>query len=462
MGAAGVGVDTAGDPYVPQSGNGGFRTVSNSLSLKYRIARNRLDGVADLRLRTTQRLTRFSLDLVGLGATRVRVDGRRAEFRQVQGKLRITPAQPLEPGVIAEVQVEYGGAPKPRRSRWGAIGWEELDDGVLVASQPSGAPTWFPCNDHPSDKAAYRIRFETDAAYTVVCNGDLLEHRVVAGQGVWVYEQPEPTASYLLSVQIGRYAKRTLPFDGAECTVFFPRALERVVMADVTPLPRMLAVFEERFGPYPFTRYSVVVTPDELEIPIEAQGLAVFGANHIDGEGGEERLIAHELAHQWFGNSVGVSRWQDIWLNEGFCCYAEWLWSDAAGGPSADELARRHHALLAQLPADLLIGDPGPTHMFDDRLYKRGALTLHALRLGIGDDEFFELLRTWTAVHRHGTATTADFEDLAGETAGRPLGEFFEAWLFRPDLPELPPRPTMPVSTSVGEVTAEAGRRRRR
>ncbi len=119
--------------------------------------------------------------------------------------------------------IEYGGAPKPRRTRWGTIGWEELDDGVLVASQPSGAPTWFPCNDHPFDKASYRIRVETDAAYTVVAIGELEDQRVISGQGEWVYEQREPTASYLVTLQIGRYAQHSLAFDGVECKVHFPR-----------------------------------------------------------------------------------------------------------------------------------------------------------------------------------------------------------------------------------------------
>ena len=440
MHASEIGADSAGDAYLPQSGNGGYRTVSIALSLRYRIARNRLDGTAELLLHSSQRLARFSLDLVGLSASAVRVEGRRADFRQVQGKLRITPERPIEAGTEFLVVVEYGGAPKPRRTRaWGAIGWEELADGVLVASQPSGAPTWFPCNDHPFDKASYRIRVETDAAYTVVANGELEDHRVVSGQGVWVYVQREPTASYLVMLQIGRYVKQRLVFDGAEGAVYFPRPLERRVAADFAPVPRMLATFEAAFGPYPFERYAVVVTADALEIPLEAQGLAVFGANHIDGHGGEERLIAHELAHQWFGNSVGLARWQDIWLNEGFCCYAEWLWADASGAAPIDRIARDHHARLSRLPEDLLIGDPGASGMFDDRLYKRGALTLHALRLLVGDDAFFGVLREWTRRHRHATATTADFIALVSELTGRPLGTFFETWLHHPELPPLPP-----------------------
>src|SRR4029077_15204336 len=99
----------------------------------------------------------------------------------------------------------------------------------------------------------------------------------------------------------------------------------------------------------------VVVTDDELEIPLEAQGLSIFGPNHLNGTGHLERLVAHELAHKWFGNSLTVVRWSDIWLHEGFACYAEWLWSERAGGPSAAELAHRHHGELAGSDQDLVV-----------------------------------------------------------------------------------------------------------
>jgi aminopeptidase N len=148
-------------------------------------------------------------------------------------------------------------------------------------------------------------------------------------------------------------------------------------------------------------------------------------------------LIAHELAHQWFGNSVGLASWHDIWLNEGFACYAEWLWSEASGGLSAATHARAHHARLRIAPKDLLLGDPGPDAMFDDRVYKRGACLLHALRNRIGDERFFGLLREWTRIHRFGTVTSADFEALAERVAEEPLGTFFDGWLRQTRLPSL-------------------------
>ena len=165
--------------------------------------------------------------------------------------------------------------------------------------------------------------------------------------------------------------------------------------------------------------------------------MSIFGSNHCDGTRSAERLIAHELAHQWFGNSVTVRRWRDIWLHEGFACYAEWLWSENSGGRSADELARQHHRRLVAEPQDLLLSDPGPADMFDDRVYKRGACALHALRGLIGDDNFFALLRDWTTRHRHGTVVTDDFTGLAANYAEVSLRPLWDAWLYSTEVPSL-------------------------
>ena len=200
----------------------------------------------------------------------------------------------------------------------------------------------------------------------------------------------------------------------------------------------MMTTFAELFGPYPFAGYTAVITDEDLEIPLESQTISTFGTNFVNRTWESQRLIAHELAHQWFGNCVTVGQWSDIWLHEGFACYAEWLWAEAAGVATVPEEVAQHWRRLAAKPQDLVIGAPGAKDMFDDRVYKRGALTLHALRCDVGDEAFFRILREWVERYRYASASTADFEALAARVAGRRLTALFDVWLRETAVPTLP------------------------
>ncbi len=428
------------DPYLPKSGNFGYRVSRYELDLQYKVSSNRLSGTATITAVTLASLQTFTLDLSdAMRVAKVTVNGRRpASYAAAGGKLRIRLAASLPTGSAMSIVVGYGGTPRPVRTVWGEVGFEELSNGALVAGQPNGSPSWFPCDDHPSSKASYRIRISTDSPYYAVAPGELVSKRVRAGLTEWTYEQPEPTSTYLATVQIGMYTLHRLPKAPVRMQAVLPDRLRANFTHDFARQPAMMKLFVKLFGAYPLSAgYTVVVTDDDLDIPLEAQGVSVFGANHCDGSRGSERLIAHELAHQWFGNSVTARRWRDIWLHEGFACYAEWLWSEHSGGRSADELARHYHARLRAAPQDLLLSDPGPRDMFDDRVYKRGALTVHALRGTVGDERFFALLRDWTARYRHGTVVTDDFTGLAANYAEVPLRPLWDAWLYSTGVPPL-------------------------
>ena len=431
------------DDYLPQNGNRGYRVSRYELELDYKVGGNRLAGRAAITAVTIMERPRFSLDLAqALAVSEVLVNGSSSvEYTHQHGKLTVTPKQQIPAGGILQFVVQYAGTPKPVRGPWGEVGWAELTEGALVASQPNGAGSWFPCDDHPSAKASYRISITTDTPYYTLANGTLIGKQTKAGRTTWTYEQAEPMASYLATVQIGRYRRHRMSAAYARVPMYavIPAQLRTAFEHDFGRQPEMMQVFSELFGPYPFRSYAVVVTEDELEIPIEAQGISIFGANHCDGRGGAQRLAAHELAHQWFGNSLTLRRWRDIWLHEGFACYAEWLWSQAAGAPSTDRLARAAWHTLHRRPQNIAAGDPGPGSMFDDRVYKRGALALHALRLEVGDTAFFLLLREWTARHRHASVTTEEFIDLAGHYSTTPLHALWQEWLYDEPLPQLPP-----------------------
>jgi aminopeptidase N len=428
------------------------------LHLDYRVATNHLNAHVTISAAAQSDLTSVMLNLSGLRVLKVRINGERpARFIQREGRLVITPTQPVPGGAGFTVDVRYEGRPGPLRGNWGDVGWEELTDGVLVAGQPTGAPSWFPCNDHPSRKASFGFTVTTDVNYRVVCNGTLVSRQSKASRETWVYEQSEPMATYLATVQIGRYASAPLtgtPWSERDATgsggnrtagsgvpqfVAAPLSLMNRAQETLARQDHMMETFIDRFGPYPFPAYTGVVPDDDLEIPLEAQSLSILGPNHLDQRWESQRLIAHELAHQWFGNSVTAASWKDIWLHEGFACYAEWLWSEASGQGAASDRARTALQGLTALPQDLPVGDPGSELMFDDRVYKRGALALHALRIAMGDDAFFGLLRAWTSRHRFGSVTTNDLAELAQELCGGVRGfdarAILSPWLYEVGLP---------------------------
>lgn len=429
------------DPYVAGHGDLSFDVLHHALTLTYSVPSNKLEGEALLRCRARERVTQLRLDL-RLAPSRVTLDGRAAKrFTVSADKLVITLPTPLDAGEEVLVGVRYSGNPRPIAKRGlDPAGWEELADGVIVASQPHGAPSWFPCNDRPSAKGTYALTFTTAADYHVEFSGEPVSERRRGATRTWRFRQTEPISPYLATVQVGRYQvlrqKAVVPMR----VVGPPDVRRNGFSASFGRQPEMMALFVDRFGDYPYAGYTAVITDDALEIPLESASLSTFGRNFASAEWDSVRLVAHEMAHQWFGNSVTGARWQDIWLHEGFACYAEWLWSEESGGRTAHEWARHHHKRLAggdegEQPAPL--ANPGPAHMFDDWVYKRGALTLHVLRREVGDEPFFTLLRTWTAQHRGGTVTTEDFLAHCAGTLGRDVTPLLAPWLHQTVLPPL-------------------------
>lgn len=432
------------DPYLPGHGDLSFGVRHYDLDLAYAVEGNRLSGDATLEVDVLLATPRIVLDLAHLKVEKVRVTGARLKkFATRSARLVLDLQEQVPSGTSLTVAIRYSGSPRPVVDRHlGDAGWEELTDGVIVAAQPHGSPTWFPCNDRPDDKATYRISLRVSAGYEVVTNGVLRDHRRGGSTETWVFEQAEPMATYLATVQIGRYVDHrpaARPASGLPVRIVGPADLEPdLVEAGFGRQHEMVDLFERLFGPYPFAGYTAVVTADDLEIPLESQSLSTFGRNLVHGEWEAVRLIAHELSHQWFGNAVTLRHWRDIWLHEGFACYAEWLWSEESGGDTAAEWAARHHARLTDEPQDLLLSDPGPELMFDDRVYKRGACAVHALRCSVGDEAFFSMLRSWTSSRSGTSVTTEEFLEHASTSTGADVVALLDPWLHETALPPLP------------------------
>jgi len=424
-----------GDPYFPTLGNRGYDVSHYTLDLDYDPETKVLAGTATIESEATARLADFHLDLVGMEVESVTVDGDEAEFAREGSELIVDPEKRIRRGREFTVEVVYSGIPEPAREKslGFEVGWVATDDGSYVLSEPNGAQTWFPGNDHPSDKATYTFRITVPDPLTVGANGVLTDRIPRDGMTTFIWEASDPMASYLATVATGNLV---ITEEAPSATDVPIRNVLTEEVADessdvAATTAEMLDYFSEVFGPYPFEAYGVLVVDEPLGVALETQTLSLFG-----NEGLHEIILAHELAHQWFGNAVSIDRWQDIWLNEGFATYAEWLWEEHEGGSTAAETARDSYGDGRVGPGT--IGDPGVDDLFGAPVYVGGALTLHALRVEVGDETFFDILRTYVRRFEDESVTTEEFVDVAADVSGRELGALFDAWLNQETLPPFP------------------------
>ncbi|MEX2294667.1 MAG: M1 family metallopeptidase [Acidimicrobiales bacterium] len=433
-GASGV-----GDGYFPLLGNGGYDVAHYNLALAWAPDTGSITGTATIEALATQDLSRFDLDLVGLDVASVTVDGVAAAVARHDRELEITPIAVIPRAARFITVVQYSGVPERVGDGTDLFdaGWQVAGREAYVLSEPSGAATFFPVNDHPVDKATYSFAVTAPADQVVVTNGLLVDHHEVpGGQQQWDYEARDPMASYLVQIAIGDFEL----IDGGRAGDVvirhaFHRGATTAAKAVAGRSAEMIDVLDDVFGPFPFEVYGVLVVKGRLRVALETQTLTIIGTDVGTTRAGAERVLVHELAHQWAGNAVSASTWQDIWLNEGFATYAEWLWVERTGGPSAAASARANASRRDLGPPP---GDPGPTELFSRTVYLRGAMTLQALREAIGGDAFFTVLRTWIEEHRYDVASTTDFVALAERVSGRQLDGLFLRWLYSPGLPSLP------------------------
>jgi len=422
-----------GDAYYPTLGNGGYDAQHYALDIDVDMETEAIAARLALTAVATQDLSSFNLDLVGLDVGRVTVDGEAATFTRddVEHELVIVPATPLASGAEFVATVEYGGVPQlvedPGVPFIPGVGWWRLKTGgLIVMSEPSGTRGWVPCNDHPLDKATWSFAITTDAKWVVAANGICTERVEKDGRVTSRFEARDPMASYLATICIDDFdvIESTGP-NGLPLTHYFykveddeKRAQSR---AGFDRTEEMLVLFDELFGPYPFECYGGVMVDERVGGALETQTIPVYS------KGADESTVAHELAHQWFGNCVSPKGWDHLWLNEGFASYASWLWAEHLEGPEElERLAVRSYAGVRRMgpPADT-----GPV-IFGPSVYMRGAWTLHALREEVGDDAFFSILRTWAERYHDAAADTAEFIALSEEVSGQDLEAFFQGWLY--------------------------------
>jgi len=435
-----------GDPYFPTLGNAGYDVEHYLIDLEVEPEANIIQGEATLTATATADLEAFHLDFLGLTVDGVTVDGTPAAFTREDAELIVDPEGLIPTGEEFAVTVAYHGTPQTLFTIGFPLGWVDAGDITYVVAEPDAARTWFPANDHPSDKATFTYRITVPEGLTVAANGILAETVPGEGTTTFVWEMEQPMATYLATVVIGdlvRIERETT--GGVLLRDYLPADMGTEVPTALSRVGEMVDFYAGLFGPYPFEEYGHAVVPG-VPGALEDQTLCLFGREILEshtggyGEPTVEEIVAHELSHQWFGDSVSPATWQDVWLNEGFATFAQWLWVEHDQGRAAydetiagdyDFLARGEHAVP---------GDPGASgeQMFSYSVYVRGGLTLHALRVEVGDDTLLAILRAWAERHAYGNGSTAEFIALAEEISGADLTDLFDSWLYQPALPPLP------------------------
>jgi aminopeptidase N len=423
-----------GDPYFPQAGNGGYDARHYAIEFRYKPKSNFIRARTKILATASENLLRFDLDFRHLGITSLRVNGKKASFKRKGQELKITPRQGLHKGRRFTVQVRYRGHPRPVTDPDGAAdGWIPTDDGAFVASEPQGAPSWFPCNDYPTDKATYAIQATVPKGKTVVSNGALVSRATYGKHTTYKWREGSPMATYLATATSGKFDVTRAKANGIPS---YDAVDPREAQASVEPLaqiPAILRLFGPRFGAYPFGSTGATVDhAPGVGYALETQTRPLY-------ETAPNALtVAHEIAHQWFGDSVSLKRWRQIWLNEGFATWAEWMWQEHEGGKN---LSKRFAELYSTPASNKSFWNPPPgnpggaKNLFDGTIYVRGGMTLEALREEVGTQTFFRILKDWTRDHAYANAGTKGFIKQAEADSGMDLGHFFDEWLFKKGKP---------------------------
>lgn len=428
--AAPAAADLRNEPFFPRSGSSAYDVTHYDVHLAYQPSSGMLRATAKIEATARQELRRFSLDLHGLTVTEVKVDGERARFSRGRDKLKVRPATPLVRGEGFIATVTYRGVPRTYTDPDGSEeGWYRTEDGALAVGQPVGTMTWLPCNDTPGDKATFDLHLTVTSGLKAVANGRLLEvERAGNRRRTFHWRESQPMAPYLALVNIGRgrLVRETIA-GKPSWTLVDPRLVKRSAAA-LGSLPEIVRFTTRIFGPYPFDSLGSVVDRAGFGYALETQTRPAYAIVP------DRTTVVHETAHQWFGNSVGLQRWPEIWLNEGFATWTQWYYAERHGGPTARQTFQR----LYRTPAsNTALWNPPPAHpgtpanLFAPSTYVRGAMALEALRAKIGTRPFLDLLRRWATDHQYGTATIRQFTTLAEEVSGHHLDGLFRRWLYQ-------------------------------
>jgi aminopeptidase N len=450
------GARSAGDRLFPEIGNGGYDATHYDLAVSYDPATKALQGTATIDATALQNLSEYSLDLYAMTVSSVLVDGAQAAFKQEPGKLIVTPPAgvPSAAGFTTTVTYAKGTIAAYTDPDGSHEGWVPSSDGAFVVNEPVGAMSWFPNDNVPTDKATYDLHVTVPGSSKVIGNGRLVSSTASPdGTGTWHWREDSPMASYLVTATNGAFDLTTDTTTNPQIPAWYgldssyTAAQKTAMQSRLNQTPSILTFYADFLTtPYPFSSAGGVIDESSVGYSLETQSKPMYAVNNgVDPASPLVDTIAHELAHQWFGDSVSPATWSDIWLNEGPAEFFSWLWLERTNNNPLTTQQRfdanyANPAMRWNIPP---AAPPTAADIFDgDAMYTRGAMVMEALREIMGEPTFKTVLATYLAQHKYGNASTQQFIDLVKRDSGKDpkqLDIFFQEWLYGTEKPGITP-----------------------
>ena len=449
------------DPHAPGLGNGGYdaqhyhvdmafslsppSTVEEGADFDPAEAVVRVDATTTIDVVATRPLDQIAFDFTGSTVTEVQVDGVDAEFEREATKLIVTLPEPARADDPLSIAVTYTGEPGAIDSRVARVevGWVGKPAGTWhMRSEPDGAHRWFPANDHPSDKATFLFDVLVPIEYAAAASG--VFERSYSGIESASYrwsvgdEIPVSSATVILGDLELVPDEQSSAAMGVEIRHMLPPDMVDDPPAALNGIADMIGFFEERFGPFPYEAFGVAVV-DSPNVGLGANTWAVLTRGEIEDNDAELAIVSRLVRH-WFGDSVTPATWSDVWLSTSLVRYAEWLWIERdLGERPADTVASAARRNVADSgwppPNEPRIGD-----IYVGSVFIHGAITLHAVRLRMGDAPFFDMIAKFYETHARGVAGTGDLNEIILREAGSSIRHLFDTWLTADELPGFPDR----------------------
>ena len=422
-----------------------FDTVHIFLDLDVNLKAKRLAG----RCRTTikprrEGLKRVEFDAIGLKVAKVTLDGKPVKFKVAKTTLELTIGTALREGTEYEIEVDYSVTDPAA-----GLHFVQKPEQMWSQSQPEDARRWFPCHDTPGEKATSEVRATVPAGFRAVSNGELLEHSTKGNKEVWHWKLDRPHSIYLITLAVARFAEVVTEWDGIPIVYYCEKGREEDAKRGFKKTAAAMRILSEKTGVrYPYSRYAQVAVAEYPGGMEHTTATTQTDACLIDAQAATDHdldtLVAHELAHQWFGDLVTCAEWPHAWLNEGFATYSEvvFLREDRGEDEALYELllnrrvyldedsGRYRRAIVCRTYKD-------PWTIFDRHLYEKGCWVLRMLHLELGDELFWKGVGHWLEKHKDGIAETQDLVAAFEEATGRNMQTFFDQWVYRGGHPSL-------------------------